>query len=286
MRGKLDPLKEPIKCPPRGEITGFTSKAARRLKRAFMELYVPNRVLWSFSLTTHAVFTPDQWRGAMKRFRCGLVKRGWAAIWRVELQRRQAPHLHCAFWLPQGDGLNDVRLLWLRCTRELDDEAARAHAVKGDPIKQGDGGWAAYMGMHSGKHKEEQLGWLGKQWGLWNVSAFAVREPVRATLNSKEHSRFLRCVRRLETAERRRHFLRLKMEALSMAQRFPIAAAAFDRKVARMRGRLRVPVMHSRMIRLMKGSTAVRILDWCKGAGVESTPDRPQAVAQSLGTPF
>jgi hypothetical protein len=267
MRGKLDPLREAPDLPPRGQIHGFSDKAARRLKCAFMELEVPGAVLWSFTLTTHASLSPDDWRALMKRFRCALRDRGWAGIWRVELQRRGTPHLHVAFWLPVAVHFNEVRLLWLRCTREIDDEEARGHAVKGEQIPAGDGGWAVYMGLHSGKHKEAQLGWIGKHWGIWNVSAFAKREPVRATLNGHQHAAYLRTVRRLETAARRRHFQRLKTVADRVGARFPIAAATLQRKVARMARRLKVRTPHSRMIRLMNGATAERILEWSRGLG-------------------
>jgi hypothetical protein len=294
MREKMDPLREPPDLPPRGRITSFSDAAARRLKRAFMELHVPGAVLWSFTCTTHAALTPGQWRAAMKRFRMGVLRNGWAGIWRVELQRRGTPHLHVAFWLPAessayGGISNEVRLLWLACTRELEDEAARVHAVKGCEIPEGDGGWAVYMGLHSGKHKAAQLGWLGSQWGIWNGEAFSRREPVRAVLNQYQHDQYLRVVRRMETAERRRHFQRLKAAAAVAARRWPIAAASFDRKVARMARRLKVKTPHSRMIRLMDGTTAARILEWSRGLGRSepqlgrspSTPD-PRA-GWSLG---
>jgi hypothetical protein len=287
MRGKLDPLRKAPELCVRGQILGFSDAAARRLKQAFMQLEVVGSILWSFTLTTHASLSPEVWRAIMKRFRCGVRDRGWAGIWRVELQRRGTPHLHVAFWLPRGVDFNEVRLLWLRCTREIDDEEARRHAVKGQRIEQGDGGWAVYMGLHSGKHKEAQLGWIGKQWGIWNVSAFAKREPVRAVLNRYQHRSFLRVVRRLETAARRQHFQRLKTVADRVGARFPIAAASLDRKVRRMARRLKVPQPHSRMVRLMKGATAERILEWSRGLG-RSEP-QSQRVARgdaALGLPF
>jgi hypothetical protein len=284
MRGKLDPLREGPELPPRGSICGFSDAASRRLKRAFMELEVPDAVLWSVTLTTHASLSPEAWRTVMKRFRCGVRDRGWAGIWRVELQRRGTPHLHVAFWLPVGVSWNAVRLLWLRCTREIDDEEARAHAVKAQEIAQGDGGWAVYMGLHSGKHKDAQLGWIGKQWGIWNVSAFAKREPVRATLNGYQHRSYLRVVRRLESAARRRHFQRLKAVAAHVGGRFPIARASLDRKVAKMARRLKVRELHSRMIRLMNGVTAARILEWSRGLGrSEPQSQRVDRVDTTLG---
>ena len=34
-------------------------------------------------------------------------------------------------------------------------------------------GWAVYLALHNGKSKEAQLGWVGKQWGVWNREAFS-----------------------------------------------------------------------------------------------------------------
>jgi hypothetical protein len=36
------------------------------------------------------------------------------------------------------------------------------------------------MALHDGKKKSEQLGWLGKQWGIWNREKFEARAPVMA----------------------------------------------------------------------------------------------------------
>ena len=99
-RGKLDPLRDAPDVPVRGDIVGFSNEAAARLKRAFMELHVPGSALVAFTLTTHRILSPEEWRAARKRFRIAVKKRGWAGIWRVELQRRKTPHEHVAMWLP------------------------------------------------------------------------------------------------------------------------------------------------------------------------------------------
>jgi hypothetical protein len=267
---KGDPVLDPLADLPvgRGTITTFTAKAARRLKRAFMELEVPGATLWSFSLTTHGVLSPEEWRAAMKRFRCAMVKRGWAGIWRVELQRRKAPHAHVALWLPLKADFNDVRLLWLRCTRELDDEMARQHAVQGRPIPDRDSGWGVYMGCHSGKKKEEQLGWVGKQWGVWNASIFAARRPETATLSRPETVSFCRVIRKLEASKRRNHCRGLSRRLARARIECPLAAASIERELKRMCRRLWVPEVHSCALRLMNGETAARIVSWAQGRGL------------------
>jgi hypothetical protein len=188
----------------RGTIEGFSHEAARRLREWFMTQEVKGSKLWAVTLTTHGLFTPDQWRTVMKRFRTAVKESGWAGVWRVELQRRKAPHAHVAFWLPPGVDLAVVAALWLRSTGEADDAAARAHAVHGREIPADETGWAVYMGLHDGKHKAEQLGWKGKQWGIWNREAFTEREAVEFVLSEREHALFLRILRNWDVADRMR----------------------------------------------------------------------------------
>lgn len=183
---------QPENLPPRGAITGFSHEAARNLREAFFTTYVPGFDLWSATFTTHAIFTPTQWRAIMKRFRMAVLRAGWAGIWRVELQRRSAPHAHVAMWLPPGVLVADVRDMWLSASGELADMAARKNAVCMKKVDHDEAGWAVYMGMHNGKHKSEQLGWLGKQWGVWNKDKFVKREPLAVDLPMSCHAPFLR----------------------------------------------------------------------------------------------
>jgi len=188
----------------RGEIEGFSHEAARRLRGWFMTQKVDGSNLWAITLTTHANLSPDQWRAVMMRFRIYLKRKGWAGVWRVELQKRRAPHAHVAFWLPVGVDLAAVVALWLECTGETNDPAAREHAVEGREIPADETGWAVYMGLHDGKHKEAQLGWKGKQWGIWNREAFSEREAVELELSAREHALFLRILRNWDVADRMR----------------------------------------------------------------------------------
>lgn len=188
----------------RGEIEGFSHEAARRLREWFMVQKVEGSSLWAITLTTHANFAPDEWRAVMKRFRNAVKFNGWAGCWRVELQKRKAPHAHVAFWLPPGVGLDDVSKLWLQSTGEENDLAARAHAVEGREIPADETGWAVYMGLHDGKHKAEQLGWKGKQWGIWNREAFSERKPVEFVLSDREWNLLLRLLRNWDASDRAR----------------------------------------------------------------------------------
>ena len=205
LQAKMDYEKTCPKAPPRGSIQGFSHASARRLKEAFMTLYVPGFDLWAFTLTTHQFFSPEEWRSISMRFRQAVKYAGWAGIWRVELQRRKTPHDHVAFWLPPGVTHDYVARAWLIATGEVNDAEAREHAVHSQRIKQDQSGWAVYMSLHNGKHKEVQLGWQGKQWGIWNRSAFMERKPEVVEITPRTHQIFLRVLVNFENAQRRRH---------------------------------------------------------------------------------
>jgi len=191
---------KPPEAGKKGQILGFSHEAARRLREAFIKLHVPGWSLWAFTLTTHRAFAPVDWRAIMKRFRMALKRAGWAGIWRVELQKRRAPHAHVAFWLPEGVGHDEIQTLWLSATGEQQDPAAVKHAVRSSRIQQDDTGWAVYMGMHNGKHKESQLGWVGKQWGIWNSDTLVAREALMLEIDSRERNCLLRILRNLEAS--------------------------------------------------------------------------------------
>lgn len=203
----LEPAGEPpSRVPERGRIMGFSHKSARRLKYTFMTAAVEGFDLWAITLTTHAIMTPSAWRRIMMRFRVALIRAGWAGIWRVELQKRKAPHAHVAMWLPPGVGHDRVRALWLRCTGEFNDPEAVKNAVYSKRIQNDDTGWTVYMGTHDSKHKKEQLGWIGKQWGVWNAELFGKRDPLGVyAMGDGPYFAVLRALSKLDVARRWMH---------------------------------------------------------------------------------
>jgi hypothetical protein len=166
----------------RGQIVGFTAQAAARMKRFILENAVPFAFTFAFTFTVRrADLSEDAWRGMMKAMNMRMTRMGVAAVWRIELQRRGVPHLHVALWLPldyrgtREDAIDEITEAWLEITGEKNDAAAREHAVHWKAILSP--GWAVYMALHDGKKKEGQLGWQGKQWGIWNRRLFKRVEP-------------------------------------------------------------------------------------------------------------
>lgn len=181
----------------RGEIKGFSAKASARMREFILTHWGPigptghRSEPIAVTLTTHHKHSPAEWRSAIMRFRVALRRKlpTWPALWRVELQRRKAPHLHCIFWRPwilngipesaTGEAHFILERLWLKATREWNDIAAHKHAVRTRPIENGKAsGWACYVALHHSKSKTDQLGWIGKQWGLWNADAWELRDSI------------------------------------------------------------------------------------------------------------
>jgi hypothetical protein len=140
----------------------------------------------------------DEWAAAMDRFGHRLKYLGIAATFRVELQKRKVPHLHGVAWLDSKDLAGQeaaFEAAWLKSVREHEDRASRRYAVRTRQIR--DEGWLVYVALHDGKHKREQLGWKGKQWGVWGRQMFRRREANEWLLTDRQNVKFVRTMRRL-----------------------------------------------------------------------------------------
>ena len=181
----------------RGKITGFSAKSSRRLRQHMLTNWGgENSQPFAVTLTTRQMHTPEQWESAIKRFRTSLARKypDWAACWRVELQRRKTPHLHCVFWIPKSTQYNysvswyqyRITELWLKAIREENDIHSWSYAVSVKDLT-GATGWVIYCTLHDSKHKKEQLGWKGKQWGIWNKKAWQARPALTEKTFTLEH---------------------------------------------------------------------------------------------------
>jgi hypothetical protein len=152
------------------------------------------------------MMTPGAWRAAWKRFRMRAKRLGVPFVWRAELQRRKTPHVHAVAWIRPGrQGAFDNLLFrngWLECVREQDDPESRRHAVEIRELQNH--GWLVYLALHHGKHKREQLGWEGKQWGIVNRGLFVRRVSHDVDLGYRQFHAFRRIARRLVAVAGRR----------------------------------------------------------------------------------
>lgn len=192
----------------RGEITGFSKKSASRLREFMLTHHKEGAYPFAVSLTTNETYTPEQWESIVKRFRTALSRNrpDWAACWRVELQRRQTPHLHCVFWMDQSAPAEVYKrilyAMWIKATREPDSGKLWKHSVCVRDISDHDA-WMIYCTLHDSKAKKAQLGWKGRQWGIWNRKAWDRREPLTSGEMTKDQR--ISFMRRLRAYTRRRY---------------------------------------------------------------------------------
>lgn len=92
----------------RGEITGFTAAARRRMRRAMLTLWIPDAQLVGITLTLPwkgDKFDCEEFRECLNRFEVAFRRQypHSAMIFRVELQKRGAPHVHALLYLAVAD---------------------------------------------------------------------------------------------------------------------------------------------------------------------------------------
>lgn len=202
----------------RGKISGLSEHAAARLREFLMTMEVPGREPWAVTLTKRVLVRPEEWRSLWMRFRQRLRCCLTAAVYRVELQRRLQPHIHAVAWLlpwPEGDVTADQAEFafvkenrdvwfhgWLNTItpagadgKRIYDRAEYLHASHMRPVENS--GWAVYQALHHAKGKREQLGWIGKQWGVIGRAFFRRRVAVQLELNLSQYWRFRRVMVRL-----------------------------------------------------------------------------------------
>lgn len=202
----------------RGRIGGFSRHSARRLREALFRYHVPNARCCGLTLTVPWVWSADllpEWRRVFRAFAQSFRRRfpESAMIYRVELQRRGAPHVHAVAYVAENAPLEALRRLWFdsvvfrgvgRGTRPRglhggDIGGFNRHGADVRPM-DGDDADALfrYLCDHASKRKREQLGYGGRQWGFVNRPALRARASEPVVFSSDSARRwFYRYLRRL-----------------------------------------------------------------------------------------
>lgn len=191
----------------RGEIGTFSTSARRRMREAMLTLYIEEAHLVGSTFTVPwkgSNFKPlmDEFRECWNRFGVSF-RRAFphsAMIYRVELQERGAPHIHALVWMANEDtaGVGGAPVvpptpavllaassmalkdMWLHSVVNLHRGSYRAfirHGVKVEPIPDA-GAMFRYLADHASKHKQAQLGYKGKQWGILGQRNLVKRKAI------------------------------------------------------------------------------------------------------------
>lgn len=192
----------------RGGIHGFSLASVRRLREALAILHIPNSRLCGLTLTVpwRKEFPLDVYKASCNRA-FTLIRRKFplsGSIYRHELQTRGAPHCHMIFYVSNKDTASleyfagTCRNIWLKACPLLNGSyrAFSRYGVKCQSVDDQVGLWRYYTD-HCSKHKQAQLGYEGKQWGILNRSAFVKRSSVSYDLTDREYIAVRRQLSRL-----------------------------------------------------------------------------------------
>ncbi len=205
----------------RGTCKTMTFAVTQRLRGFLIENHVPEYPIWDVTLTVPGELSPDGWDLAKRRYFKRCERAGVGIVWRVELQKRQQAHLHLIVFTPPGMTVEQVKMLlrfgWLECLPDENRyaEGAFSHAAHmlgpfADAKQAPE--WMAYLAGHSSKHKAEQLGWHGKQWGIINRKLFSARPfLMEVEINGEQEKWLKRLISRyLYSKTRSRYLKRVK----------------------------------------------------------------------------
>ena len=166
----------------KGDISAFSAASCARLRRALCVLRpaFDCRICGLCLTIPGAVLQPSYLRQVWHLFRVRVSQKlsvPW--VWRIELQKRKQAHFHLVVY---GRGFEDaftLRELWEQVIKSkiLDRGIITAreyrdflrHGVRVDDLSAcRSAGVVGYLCDHQSKHKQDQLGWVGRQWGVVN----------------------------------------------------------------------------------------------------------------------
>ena len=174
----------------RGEVTGFSHESRKRMLEMINSLEF-ERVTF-VTLTYPAVFPEDgrTVKEHLRRFRARIEKKfgNLRIVWRMEYQKRGAPHFHliildapfiCRWWLSKAWVDSNDTKSWLNFRFGSN---IKGIANKGDSKKV-----INYVCKYAGKEEEHERddtnSWCGRFWGKWN---FEKQVPDRYSFDPGE----------------------------------------------------------------------------------------------------
>jgi len=203
-----------------------------RLRRDLLMLMPPKGYdEWAVTLTVPGpVVKPETYKAMFHTFSVYAQRKGWAGIWRAEVQARGALHWHVVLHLPPGSESEDVADLWhrvlsssgpvgiLRKPDEFDPCPDREDPTNWDiydsrlecpgavrysaKVDASDGSerWWRYLCDHTSKNKQDQIGeGIGRHWGKIGRSLYTVQHPDVQHVSDDVFNRIVRALQRLTT---------------------------------------------------------------------------------------
>lgn len=198
----------------RGEIKQFSTASARRLREKLL-LYRGDGDALGVTLTLPLNGGPigkttDYWRDFWNLFQVKFRQQlpNDVLIWRIELQKRGAPHIHGIIYTKDPENTKGtLSTIWLEDTfnlakrigAEFNGAFGIKYAIRFDRLVGVENiGYYRYLVDHATKHKREQLGYKGRQWGVINAKGLSRKSPLGTLsfINDRHRALFVRAFQR------------------------------------------------------------------------------------------
>jgi hypothetical protein len=196
-------LTRKLKVPKRGTVKTFSAASRRRFMRIMArtcKVIMPIFV----TLTYPGEFSndPKEWKRHLKNFFARLARKfpGAAGVWKLEPQKRGAPHYHLLIW---GVSYADLRFWVPRAWYEVVDSGDQRHLSAGTRVEKlrSRRGVMAYASKYLGKIDKAACGdgiWraAGRYWGIFQRENVPWGEMVTIPCTEKEAVQAIRYLRR------------------------------------------------------------------------------------------
>ena len=164
----------------RGEITEFSVKSRRRLMQSMAKVNKGDLPQF-ITLTYPAEYSDDfrDWKDDLRRFNQRLEYRFpfYAAFWKLEFQKRGAPHFHLLAWgLPRAHMKDFIAMMWYKTVGSGDEKHLKA-GTQISRIKSWRG-VMAYASKYLGKTQECNENPPGRFWGIFNRTGIPWSDEV------------------------------------------------------------------------------------------------------------
>lgn len=217
-KGGVAPMKNSHARVPRGEVEGWSHGATRRNTEFLMSIREGRLAGTGYALTLTLRDCPESaqdwhkirraWELRMRR--AGMVRLHWVTEW----QRRGVPHLHCAIWFSEPDGIRPAIDAWVSVASAYGASNRGQHGR----IIDGPIGWFQYLAKHAARgvsHYQRNIenipaGWQRKTGRVWGKCGdWPVQEKVRINLQDQHGDggwfAYRRLVRSWRIADARSH---------------------------------------------------------------------------------
>lgn len=202
-------IKHSLNRAKRGEITQFSRHARKRLQNALLTLHPPKGwVRFGICVTVPAQSDDwqEEWLSCVQRYWIILSRHpaaNFSGIYRVELQQRGMPHMHIVMF---SDAENwELAAMysssaWRQALKswKVDGKSVADCFIFGVTVKCQEITYAnsfRYLYDHESKQKQAQLGYKGKQWGIF-ARKWLSGEIERVDLTEQQRIALYRILRR------------------------------------------------------------------------------------------